>query len=501
MGFFEKLSLVWQNVSIVQRALLLAIILTFIVAGGLLTRWVRMPDFGLLYQDLAPEEASKITDKLSEKDVPYELRNGGKSVYAPKNKIYQLRLDMAKDGLPSGQQGGYKIFDNEKVGISPFVQKVNLKRALQDELAKSIQMIDGVVHVRVHLVSTKQTLFSSQDIETTASVVLRLRAGYRISNLNVAAITHLIAGSVQGLEPEKVTVIDSKGHLLSRATDDGMNSGANTVADYKERVEQGLVRKIEEMLTTVLGYGRASVRVSAVIDMTSVNLVTKSYDPKGLPIKEEIKEKSKTEAETVSGSGEAPISGGGETDNTIITEMLYGEKVERKIELPGKVKSLSVAAVVDLSPADVNGTEGTETAKIMELADVEKLIENALGLDLSGLDSLKVVEAKFYRPVEQVIEEEVSNWPRYLAIARHSSLGIMAVCALLVLRMFSGAKKGVAPAAARQLAPGEGAAGYLPGGGGNAESAAVHRQIAQTLQGNPDQAKVLFNSWLQEKGE
>ena len=161
MNLFQKIRAIWQNVSLVQRALLIAVALTFVIAGALLTQWARRPDMRMLYHDLAPEEAAKITEKIGERGIAYELRNAGTSIYVPKAKVYQLRLDMAKEGLPADTQGGYKIFDDEKIGVSPFVQSVNLKRALQEELAKSIQMIDGVVHARVHMVTPEQTLFTS----------------------------------------------------------------------------------------------------------------------------------------------------------------------------------------------------------------------------------------------------------------------------------------------------------------------------------------------------
>jgi flagellar M-ring protein FliF len=237
MGFVQKIRAIWEKISLVQRALLVAIVLTFIIISGFLVHWARRPDMRMLYNDLAPEEAAEITEKINEQGIAYELRNGGTSVYVPKEKVYQLRLDMAKEGLPSGEQGGYKIFDNEKIGISPFVQNVNLKRALQDELAKSIQMIDGVNQARVHIVSSEQTLFTSEAGKTTASVVLRLRPGYRLSALNIAAITHLVSGSVEGLTSENVTVIDSQGRLLSSQSDQAMASGTGTVQDYRERVE------------------------------------------------------------------------------------------------------------------------------------------------------------------------------------------------------------------------------------------------------------------------
>src|SRR4030066_2209579 len=132
MSFFQKISLIWQKVSLVQRALLIAIVLTFIIVSVLLVQWARKPNMKMLYQSLLPEKAAKITDKISEKNIPYELRSGGTAIYVPEEQVYQLRLDMAKEGLTIGQQSGYKIFDDEKIGVSPFVQNVNLKRALQE---------------------------------------------------------------------------------------------------------------------------------------------------------------------------------------------------------------------------------------------------------------------------------------------------------------------------------------------------------------------------------
>jgi len=500
MNFFQKISAVWQKVSLVQRALLIAVALTFIIAGALLTSWARKPDMGVLYSNLAPEEAAKITEKISEKDIEYKLANSGTTIYVPKQQISQLRLDMAKEGLPADTQGGYKIFDDEKIGVSPFVQNINLKRALQDELAKSIQMINGVVHARVHIVSTEQTLFTSEAGKTTASVVLQLKPGYKISALNIAAITHLVAGSVEGLEPELVTVIDSHGNLISGESGQTMATGAGTVADYRERVEQNLAEKVEGMLTTVLGPGRAKVKVSAEIDMTSVNTVTET-PIKGIPKKEEIKSTSETKSGPASSEGEPIKSADTKKDETIITDYQHGKTVKQEVILPGEIKSLSVAAFVDLSPPDSNELNaGAEAATTMKLSDVEEIIKNAIGLKKT--DPLKVVDTRFHRPaVEALVAEDQSRWPRYIAIARQASLGIMAVCALFVLRIFTGAKRKVGSTAAEQLLDGGGSAGLLPAGSAGSEPSAMRKQITDTLQNNPEQARQLFASWLEEKEE
>ena len=500
MNLFQKLIAVWQKINIVQRALLMAIILTMGIVGTLLTYWAKLPDMQMLYAELGPEEAAKITDKISEKGVAYELRNGGKSVYVPREKVYQLRLDLAKDGLPSGDQGGYSLFDNEKIGVSPFVQNINLKRALQDELAKSIQMIDGVMHARVHIVSGDQSLFNSSQQQTSASVVLKLKAGYRLSNTNIAAIANLVSGSIEGLKTENVTIVDSDGRLLSSRSDQAVAGGAGTVQDYKERVEQNLSNKVEQMLQAVLGPGRATVRVSAEVNMTSVQMITETYSPTGkVTTKEEIKSTSETEPATGTEAGKT-AAGGVKKDDTSTTEYVVGKTVEQKTSVPGTVTSLSVAAVVDLSPAEANQAQNADqSAKIMPIAEVEKLIETALGLNLKGGDSLKVVEAKFFRPAVTADESQQPKKLDFIAIARQASLGIMALCALLVLKIFTKAGKKATAETPGQLPAGAEAAGMLPGMTTAAEPVVVRRQLAEVMRNNPDQARRLFTNWLQEK--
>jgi len=507
MNIFQKIRAVWQNVNIVQRVLLTAVALTFISVSGLVIHWARRPDMRMLYQDLLPNEASKITEKIAEKGIVYELRSGGTSVYVPREHVYQLRIDMAKEGLPTDSQGGFKIFDNEKIGISPFVQKVNLKRALQDELAKSIQMIDGVVHCRVHVVSADESIFASEEASTTASVILQLKPGFRLSSLSVAAITHLVASSIEGLKSENITVVDSQGGLLSSESDQPIAAGAATVQDYKERVEQTLVKKVESMLSTVLGPGRAVVRISAEVDMTSLNVVTEKYDPTGkVPSKEEITSNSETEPSKAAPEGGGVIPGGVKKDETVLTEYVNGKTVEQRVDLPGQIKSLSVAAFVDLTP-DVKSAEGGEnpetpesTEPIMAIADVEEVIRNALGLKQT--DTIKVVPAKFHRPVAVLEPEEGAGGLDYIAIARHGSLGVMAVCALLVFKILGGAKKKAETEAGtgENMIGAGGAAGLLPPGAESAEPLALRRQIAGALRRNPQQVKQIFAGWIQEEG-
>ena len=507
MNFLQKIGAIWQNVSIVQKALLVSIILAVILVGGLFAYWAQMPDMRVLYSGLDPEEASKITDKISEKGIVYKLNSSGTTVYAPKEHVTQLRLDMAKEGLPDSGQKGYGIFDDEKVGISPFVQNVNLKRALQEELAKSIQMIDGVMHVRIHIVSPENTFFSSQKAQTSASVVLRLKPGHTLSPVNIAAISHIVTGSIEGLKSENVTIVDSQGRLLSSQSDDQMAGGSGTVADYRERVEQNLATKVQDMLTAVLGPGRAMVKISAEIDMTSSNVAKESYDEgKKVPKKEEIT--SESEIENNQGTEGEVVAGNSKKNETIITEYAVPKTVQQTVELAGEIQSLTVAAFVDLSPVEkpaeaVEGESPTATTAaepIMDITEIEEIIKKAVGPKLAE-DGIKVVDVKFNRSIDLPVEEEAGGLD-YIQIARQSSLGIMAICALIVLKIFGGAKKKLPAEAAGQLSAGQAGqvAGLLPAQAEASESLMLRRQIAQNLRNNPEQVKQLFSSWLQEKG-
>jgi len=274
-----------------------------------------------------------------------------------------------------------------------------------------------------------------------------------------------------------------------------MANGAGTVQDYRERVEQNLEDKVEDMLTTVLGPDRAKVRIHAVVDMNSVSTITEKYDPKGVASMEEITTGSETGAGSGSSGGQT-AAGSVKKDETIVTEYEVGRTVTQEVILPGEIISLSVAAVVDLSPPDVNEADaGAQVANVMDPNDVEKLIENAMGLDLSGGDSLTVVAVPFHRPAESLLEEELSAGLDFIAIARQASLGIMAVCALLVLRMFRGARKKVKVAAGQeQLAGGEGPAGLLSGAAGGMEPLVLRKQIASALENNPEHVRQLFTS-------
>ncbi|RPI61789.1 MAG: flagellar M-ring protein FliF [Planctomycetaceae bacterium] len=476
--------------TLVQRATLLGILLACGGATVLLVNWARTPDMAMMYTGLSMEEAANVVEKVREAGSPYEIRSGGTAVYVPSDKVYSLRLTMASQGLPKGDQAGYKILDEEKIGISPFSQRINYMRAVEGELAKTIQLLEGVMSARVHIVRPEEGLFAGREKQSSATVVLRVKPGWRLTNGNVAAIVHLLSGSVEGLTPQKVVVVDSQGTLLSNQTEDALAKSAGTFLDYKSRVEDYLSRKAEDMLAAALGPGRATVKIDATIDTSALDSTTEKYDP-------ETKVIHKEETRTVATSGPADT----------INEYMVSRTTERKSEAAGKVTALSVAAFVDLSApaADASADKTAPAAATPKITvkDAEEIIRNAIGM--KETDQLKVVDTPFHKSAvakdTSADDDKQSSREFYLEIARRASLGVLVIGAILALRMFRGTRRkdGAALPAGTGAPALEGSSGggmaALTGEGENPEM--LRSRITRALQENPDEVKRLFLSWVE----
>jgi flagellar M-ring protein FliF len=513
MGILQKTGAVWQKVGIVQRALLVAVVMACVITAVLLTKWASTPSMELLYGNLSLEEVDQIVNKLREQKIPYELR-GSSNVYVPEEKVLELRASLAGEGLPTGDNSGFdKLFDKKKdFGTSPFVQTMNYNRAMQDELAKTIQMIDGVASARVHIVRPEDSIFTSEARQATASVTLRLKPGWKVSPQTIAAITNLVANATQNLKPENVTIVDTQGNLLSSGmASNTIAHGANTSFDIKERVESGIEQDILKLLEPALGPGRASVEVAATLDMTSETIQTTKYE-KGEPIEETINTTSIIKAGSTGSGG----SGGGspspdstDKQETIENKYVVPETVTTRSTVPGKVVSLSVAVLVDLTPPPAPAAQDAQGAstppaaptKIMTVADVEELVRAAVDPKLLvDNNALTVKDMPFFRPTVTVEDGPFTyeKLSRYIEIARQSSMGILAVSALLALKIFASAGRKTA-AAAPQMGQLE-ASSLLPAGhGGMAGQLPFRQQITAALNQNPEQVRQLFASWLAEE--
>ena len=526
MSLLQKINAVWQKIGVVQRAMLIAIVMACAIIGGLLTHWATRADMQLLYGNLEQEAAGNIVDKISELGIEYELRGGGTSIWVPKENVYQLRLNMAKEGLLGGGNKGYELFDNQGIGVSPVVQQLNLTRALQDELSKTIRMIDGIISARVHIVRPEETLFSGSDQTATASVSIQMKPGWTIGQGSVVAITNIVANATDGLQPENVTVIDSKGNMLtSKSSNNALVGGANTFMDYKSRVEQEMAAKVQEMLDMVLGSGRSTVKISAVVDMENIETITTTYQ-EGMPLEETVNTTSKETPASVDSEGKQISAGTTETTDISENKYMIPETITKTSDVPGKIVSVSVAAFVDLQieklkpkaeGADETAPDEFETIEIMTVSDVEEIIKSAIGpkllVDEEGKEiagAITVKDIRFNKPaVAAVVDEGPFSYEKvagYIAIIKNSSVGILAVCFLIVLKILTGGKKKVAAAEGAEGAEAAAAMsglslGMLPAGGMSDDPIVAFRQhIVGALKENPDQVRQLFASWLSEEG-
>lgn len=508
----ERLRVIWQKLSIVQRAMLIGIVAACGITALVLTQWASKPDYALLFSNLTTEDAAKIVDKIQEEKADYKLTSGGTSIWVPREQMYQLRLQLAKEGLPSGGQKGYSIINDAPLGQSPSNQRITQLRAIQEELAMTIQMLEGVALARVHLVKPEQTLFTSRPNEASASVTIKLRPGYKLSSANIAAITHLVAGSVEGMKADNVTIVDSGGKLLSGGGDSQVAPGANTYMDYKERVEQQLNRKVQDMLERVLGPGKSTVQVSATLDMTSIDTQRTMYDEAKVPRKEVVSSTKKLE-DPLGQEEDATGTKLEEKDETVEIEYAVPQTIERSFDVPGDITALSVSAMVDLAveaPAVPEGDEGEQAAPVtpatlMSIDQVKQIIRNALGRDLLKEEALTVVNVPFKRT--ELISEPVKKgfpWGKVMDVAGQASLGVMAICALIVFKIFSkAATKNEAPEAVDEngapvLNQAQGPVALLPTP--PSDPAVLKQHIAGILQNNPEQVKKVFNNWIEESG-
>ncbi len=516
-AFVSNLSEIWRRMGLVQRVVLVGVVGAMVAAAALLVGWARQPEMVLLWGELDPAEAAEIAGKIRERDVAMELRHGGTSIFVPAEEVVALRVDLAAEGLPTGGVRGYSLLDEERIGASPFTQKINYRRAREGELARTIMGLDGVAGARIHIVEPETRLFKEGEKSASATVVLRLTPGWRLAGRQAAAITQIMAAGVANLSASDVVIVDGAGNLLAGGKGDTFAAGAGTLLDYKSRVEEYLARKAEDMLGLALGPGRATVKVDATIETQTVNQTVETYDPENkVPSKEELTTKSETQPLPAPEGPGAPGPAGASTrEETTLTDYLVSRTVEQTVHLPGRVVSLTVAAFVDLSSPPPSpeaagaGAEGaapeglpTPPAPALEIKDIEDIIRNAVGL--KETDTLKVVATPFARPPvlagsEPETTDLLADAEFYLDLARHGSLGVLVIGALLALKIFGGARR-------KAVGAGEGVAGAVAGGqmnllagGGPAlgDPEELKHRIAAALQDNPDEVKRLFKAWVE----
>lgn len=255
-------------------------VLAVVLGGYLFMSWAGKPSYVPLFSNLSSTDAASITQKLATNKVPYELAEGGEQVMVPASDVYQQRLDMAADGLPSSGDQGYSLLDTAGVTTSEFQQQVEYQQAVSDELEQTIESINGVNSAQVSVVIPQESLFASSADQPSASVLVTLDPGSSLTAEQVQAIVHLVASSVEGLSPDDVTVADSNGDVLNAPGTNAGNVAAGTMDEQQtDSYDQDLDTSIQDMLATVLGPGNAVVHASAQLDFDQTQTSSQIYNP------------------------------------------------------------------------------------------------------------------------------------------------------------------------------------------------------------------------------
>jgi flagellar M-ring protein FliF len=403
----------------------------------------------LLYANLDLKEAGSITQALDQAGVKYEVKGDGSTILVPRDQVASTRLMLSSKGLPTSGSVGYEIFDNANaLGQTDFIQQLNRQRALEGELARTIEGLDGITSVRVHLVLPKRQLFEDEVEQPSAAVNIHV-GGREPSGDQVRAIQNLVAGAVPNLKPDRVTVVDQHAKTLSGG-DEGLASEADS---RKSEVEQRIAKQVKQLVEGVVGPGKARVNVTADLQLNQVTLQQDTYDPDGQVVRSEstTDENSKSNEPDSSGqvSASANVPGGagantqsstntsasGRQESTTNYEISHTTRTE--VQAPGQVKRLSVAVAVDgLTAVGKDGKPGAYTPRsAQEMAQIEQLVRSAVGFDQQRGDQVTVVNVRFPSPEDP---EGVTAANPLMGfdkndVMRAAELGVLAVVAVLMI--------------------------------------------------------------------
>lgn len=437
MAFLQQLRLFLGRLSVAQRVTLGAVVLGVVAVLVAVASWAGRPDYALLFGRLDATDAGRIVEALREEGIPYQLRDGGSAVYVPSRHVYDLRLRLAARGLVSQGPVGYELFDGGTLGMTDFMQKLNHRRALEGELARTIASVDGVQQARVHLVIPERSAFRDRQAPPTASVVLALRGNARLAQEQVNAIAQLVAGAVEGMAPRDVTVLDARGNLLSDP-DAGSPEATLSTAQLRARraIEEHLTQSGQSMLDRVLGPGRAVVRVAATLDNATLVQERETIDPESATIISEERMQEPTEM------GEAASA---------VRNYELSRVRERQERAAGQIAYLTVSVVLDYKQAPVRlaadgSPEATEPVAYTEeeLREIEELVKNAVGFNAERGDRIAIHQTRFDTSAEthfasllrdQDRQERIQTWVRY---------GVIALALALIALIFRSAARRMA---------------------------------------------------------
>jgi flagellar M-ring protein FliF len=422
-----------------QKAVTAIALLALLVGGVAFTGWAAKPSMVPVFTSLAADDAAAITEELNTRGTQYALADGGATVLVPQKDVYQLRLDLSAAGLPKDGKAGYELLDSQGITTSEFRQRVDYQRALEGELTKTISSIEGVEAATVHLVMPEEALFSEDARQPSASVLVKTKRGTTLSGGQVQAVVNLVSSSVEGLVPEQVTLADANGTVLSAAGEDGANAAAGDArAVQTAAFEKELQTSVQEMLTPVVGSGKAVVRVKAALDFDKRATTSERFNPddKQAPaVSESVTTENYEGGNQIVGGvlgpenvGNPALAGGENNyEKGSETRTMAVDKVTEQVQsAPGKVERLSVAVILD-----------AEAAGVIAPAEVEQLVAAAAGIDRERGDVVEVSRLEFDDTAAKAAEEEFAQIAAAEKAAQRWSLartaGVLLVVGLLLL--------------------------------------------------------------------
>ena len=410
---------------------------------------VTAPAMVPLFTELAMEDSASVVKELERQTIPYELKNDGATVLVPKDRVARLRMKLAESGLPKGGGIGYEIFDkSDALGSTSFVQNVNHLRALEGELARTIRSIDRVQTARVHLVLPERPLFSRDRNEPSASIVLRVRGA--LEPQQVRAIRHLVASAVNGLKPQRISIVDEAGRLLADGAMADATGSSGVSADERQAVfEKRMREQVETIVSSVVGPGRARVQLTADFDHNRVTQTSDRFDPDSRVVRSsQTREELLTAAERdgqVTVGNELPGANQRAAETTTVqrdqnrkSEEIVNYEISRttKTEVTegARVNRISVAVLVDGSYSRNDKNETVYTPRATEEIDrIAALVRTAIGFDQKRGDQVEVVNLRFAEAAVPAAPEAAGGVASYLHFTKDDIMHAIEMLVMVLL--------------------------------------------------------------------
>ena len=411
----------WSKLTIGQKSIIISLSAALLISFLFFMTWLGKTDYTVLYSNLTIEDASSITDKLKELKINYKLQNNGSIVLVPNENVYDLRMQLASEGIPKKSGIGFEIFDSAKLGMSERIQEINYQRALSGELARTIQGIEGVEGANVHLVIPKRSLFEEDQEKTSASIYLKLTRKNSLKPQQVLGITHLIASSVEGLEPENITIVDNFGNILNevRTNDFSPNINASQM-EWQQKIEEYNRIKVEKLLENIIGNNKAKVSVNVEVDYDKMEQTKEIFDPNTQVARSE---------ENIEENSEVT----GDAKTHTITNYEVSKTVEHIVKAVGVIKKMSIAVLIDGRYKVVNGQKAYEERAPEELTKIEDLVKKSIGYDQVRGDQVSIQNMQFDRSDYIAEMEAIKTAQRQDMISAIAKWVIIVIIVLLAL--------------------------------------------------------------------